>query len=64
MTFKEACSSLKENFARKVINEQLKYKATEIGVHKSTTLDELYFAKAIIWVINEENILLEKLSTI
>lgn len=63
IAFKEACSSLKENYARRVINEQLKYKATEIGVHKATSIDTLLFAKAVLWVINEENILIEKLST-
>jgi len=63
ISFKEACASLKENFARRVINEQLKYKATEMGIHKSTTIDTLLFAKAVLWFINEENILIEKLSS-
>ncbi len=60
----ESCQTLKDNFARRLINEQLRYKATEMGIHKSTTIDELLFAKAVIWFINEENILIEKLSTI
>ncbi len=64
LSFKEGCANLKDNFARKVINEQLRYKATELGVHKAQTIDELLFSKAIIWAINEENILLEKLSTL
>ncbi len=64
INFREACVLLKENFARRVINEQLKYKAMEMGIHKSTTSEELYFSKAVIWFINEENILLEKLSTV
>lgn len=62
--FKEAVDALKGNFARRVINEQLKYKATLIGIHKSNTIDELLFSKAILWVINEENMLLESLSGI
>jgi hypothetical protein len=64
LAFKEAASAMKENFARRVINEQLKYKATEMGIHKAVSLDELFFSKAIIWFINEENILLEKISTL
>jgi hypothetical protein len=64
MAFREACVSLNENFARKVLNEQLRYKATEIGIHRSTTIDELMFSKAVLWVINEENILLDKLSSL
>lgn len=62
--FREQVVALKDNFARKMINEQLRYKATVIGVHESNTIDELLFAKAIIWFINEENILIEKLSTV
>lgn len=64
LNFKEACVLLKDNFARKVLNEQLKYKAIEMGIHKSTTVDELLFSKAVIWFINEENILIEKISTV
>ncbi len=60
INFKESCVSLKENFARQVIHEQIRYKATEMGIHKSQTIDELMFAKAIIWCLNEENIWLEK----
>lgn len=63
MSFREGCVSLKENFARKVLNEQIRFKAIEMGVHKSQTIDELMFSKAAIWVINEEEILLQKLLT-
>jgi len=62
--FKEACAGLKDNYARKILNEQLRYKATVTGIHKSNTIDELLFAKAVIWLINEEEILLARLSTI
>lgn len=64
LNFRESASLLKENFARKVINEQLKFKAMEMGIHKSTTIEQLLFAKAVIWFINEENILLHSLSEI
>lgn len=64
LNFRESASLLKENFARKVINEQLKFKAMEMGIHKSTTIEQLLFAKAVIWFINEENILLQSLSEI
>jgi hypothetical protein len=64
LNFKEACVALKENFARRVINEQLKYKATKMGIHESTTIETLLFAKAVIWFINEEEILIERLSTL
>jgi len=62
LNFKDGCSVLKENFARKVIHEQIRYKATEMGIHKSQSLDELMFAKAALWVLNEYEILIHKLS--
>lgn len=62
LAFKESVDALKENYARRVIHEQIRYKATEMGIHKATTLEELMFAKAAIWFLNEENILVESLS--
>ncbi len=59
--FKEACGVLKDNFARKVIHEQIRYKAIEMGINKSISIDTLMFAKAALWTVNEYEILLEKL---
>ncbi len=62
--FKETCSALKDNFARKVIHEQIRHKATEAGIHKSQSIEELMFYKAAIWCLNEENILIQQLSEV
>lgn len=62
LAFREACSVLKDNYARKVINEQIRFKAIEMGIDKATTLDTLAFAKACIWVMNEYEILIHRLS--
>ncbi len=62
LSFREACAALKDNYARKVIHEQVKYKAIERGIHKAQTLDELMFSKAAIWVVNELEILTHKLA--
>jgi len=64
LNFREASVSLKDNFARLIIHEQIRHKATEAGIHKAQTIDELMFYKAAIWCLNEENILINKLSTI
>ena len=61
--FREACVSLKDNFARKVIHEQIRYKAIEMGIDKATSIDTLFFSKSALWVLNEYEILIQKLST-
>ena len=61
MAFREACVSLKDNFARKIIKEELKYLAIVYGIHKATTLDQSYFAKAALWLLDEEEKILDKL---
>ncbi len=63
MSFREASVALKDNFARKVINEQVRYKAIDLGINKAQSVDTLMFSKAAIWVINELEILTDKLST-
>ncbi len=63
ISFREASVALKENFARKVIHEQVRYKAIDLGINKAQSIDTLMFSKACIWVINELEILTAKLST-
>lgn len=62
LSFKEQCGSLKDNFARQVIHEQIRYKAIELGIDKGISLDTIVFSKAAIWVINELEILLSTLA--
>lgn len=64
ISFREACVVLKENFARKVIHEQVRYKAIDMGINKALSMDTIMFAKAAIWVVNEIEILIAKLSTV
>ena len=51
---RQASIALNDNFARKVINEQLKFLAITTGIHNSRSVDELMFSKACLWVIKEE----------
>lgn len=62
--FREACANLKDNFARKVLSEQIRYKAIEQGIMKSTSTDTLMFSKAALWCLNEYEILLAKITNI
>lgn len=62
LAFREACSVLKDNYARKVISEQIRFKAIEYGIDKAQSIDTLQFAKACIWVMNEHEILIHRLS--
>ena len=64
LNFREACVALNDNFAKKVIFEQVKYKAIDLGINKALSSDTLMFSKSAIWVINELEILTNKLSTI
>lgn len=63
ISFKEACAVLKDNYARKVIHEQIRYKAIDLGINKAISVDTIYFSKAALWVLNELEILITKLST-
>lgn len=59
ISFKESCVVLKDNWARKVLTEQIKYLAVNMGIYKSVDMNELFFAKAALWCIAEENKLLD-----
>jgi len=64
INFREACTALKDNYARRIINEQIRYQAIDLGINKAQSIDTLMFSKAAIWLMNEEEILIQKLSTI
>lgn len=61
ISFREGCVAMVDNQARKVIREQIKYMAINMGVHMSLNLEQIYFAKAALWVMAEEDKLLEKI---
>jgi len=59
---KSGLDALQNNFAEKLISEQLLFNAIKLGVHKSTSLEELMLSKAIIWVLQERSKLLTLLT--
>lgn len=62
MAFRESAVALKDNYARRVIAEQVRYKAINLGINVALSVDTLMFSKAALWCLNEQDILAEKLS--
>ncbi len=60
ISFRESCVALKDNSARKILHEQVRYLATNLGVYKAVSLDEMYFAKAALWCLAEEDKFLDQ----
>ncbi len=60
--FRESAVALKDSFARKVINEQVTFEAIKLGVHISLNTDQVMFAKAALWIIQEEKRLLTQIT--
>lgn len=58
---KEGAHTLVRNPARRLIREQLGYKAVEMGVHSAINVDMMHFSKAVLWLQQEEDKLLEEL---
>lgn len=61
ISFRESARIMQDSFARKLINEQLKYLAIQYGVHNGLTPDMIIFSKAALWMIDEENKLLNQI---
>lgn len=60
-SFREHCVALKENVARKILREQVRYMAVQWGVHNGLNLDTVMFSKAVLWCMQEEDKLLDKI---
>lgn len=61
INFKDGVQILKNNQAHKVFNEQLRYLAINLGINTAVTIDTLMFAKAALWVLEQETLLYESL---
>jgi hypothetical protein len=59
---KTGVAVLKDNFARKLIQEQLLYEANKIGLHQGLTPEMIQFSKAVVWVLENEEKLINTLS--
>lgn len=52
---KESSTALLKNYARKLVREQVRYLAISMGVHENLTPEQGLFAKAVLWVMQEED---------
>ena len=59
--FTESCKALKDNKARQVFNEQIKFLAINMGVHQALTVEQMMFSKAAIWCLQQLETLLDKI---
>lgn len=61
INLRESTVALVDNTARKIVQEQLKYLAIIEGVHKGLSPDHINFSKAVLWVLEQEQLLIEKI---
>lgn len=58
IAFRDSARVLKDNFAKKLIQDQLTYEAIQMGVHQGLNSEMIMFSKCALWLIQEENKLL------
>lgn len=59
ISFSESTIGLKNSYARNIINSQLIYEALKLGTYSGMTPEQIQFSKAALWVIQEENRLID-----
>ena len=57
--FLDSARVMKDNMARRIIQDQVLYHAMKTGVHEGLTPDMILFSKAAIWNQQQENRLLD-----
>lgn len=62
IAFKESGAALKNSFARRLIHDQIIFKALNIGIHNGINTDAIIFSKAALWILQEEKTLIDKFS--
>jgi hypothetical protein len=61
IAFRESLVALSENQARKLIHQQLRYLAIGWAVNSGTNNETLMFSKASLWLLDQENNLINNL---
>lgn len=59
---RESAISLKDNQARQLIRDQIARAAIEVGVYNSQNFEQLFFSKAVFWIIQQEEDILSKIA--
>lgn len=58
---KQGADAMIDNSTRKIIVEQMLYEANKIGLHQGLNPDMIMFAKAVVWVMQQEERILKQL---
>lgn len=64
LALKESANALLDNFSRKFVKDQMAFIALNLGIQKSTSLEQILFNKAALWIENEEDELYRKLANL
>lgn len=64
MVFRDSVKALRDSYARNLIHEQLTYEAIKLGVYTGINTEMIEFSKAALWILQEENKLIEQLTEI
>lgn len=54
ISLKDSAIALNDNYARRIIKEQIQYLAIMEGVHKGLNTEQIIFSKAALWIIEQE----------
>jgi len=58
----ESSKALLNNYCRNIVQEQVAFRAVNIGVHNGDTPEKLYFSRVALWIYQQENDLLKELA--
>ncbi len=58
----DSAKSMMNNFARRFVRAQIRYMAIQKGVHENVSPEQGLFAKAALWLLQEEEELYKKLA--
>ncbi len=61
--FKLSCIALVDNFARKVVRDQVRYLAIAEGIHKGLSPEQILFSKTALWNMQQEDKVIEEVIT-
>lgn len=60
LALRESGANLKASLARQLVHDQMTFKAINLGIHNGLSTDAIIFSKAALWVIQEENALIDQ----
>lgn len=62
IAFRESALALQDSFARKIVREQVRFLAIQMGIYQGLSPDTILFAKAALWYGEQEDKLLSQIT--